>query len=98
MLLIKLPIIMAICLLSTMLIECLIAFILKVRNKKDYLNIILVNILTNPILVSLTITIRYLIGFKLEKIATISLEILAFIVEGLIYKKVLEYKKINGII
>jgi hypothetical protein len=88
---------MIICLLSTIIIECIIAFFLKVRTKKDFINIILVNILTNPLLVSTTLTIRYLIGFKAEKIATIILEILAFIIEGLVYKKVLEYKKIKGI-
>ena len=32
----------------------------------------------------------------LEKIFTIILEITAFLVEGLIYKKTLEYKRING--
>lgn len=98
MLLLKLPTIMIICLISTIIIESLIAFILKVRNKKDFINIILVNILTNPILVSTTLVLRYTAGYKVEKIATIILEITAFLVEGLIYKKTLEYKRINGFI
>ena len=98
MLLLELPKIMIISLSCTILIECIIALILKVRNKKDLLNITLVNVLTNPILVSTTLTIRYLISPRAEKITTIVLEIIAFVVEGLIYKKVLEYKKINGLI
>ena len=97
MLLLELPKIMTICLFCTIIIECIVALILKVRNKKDFLNIGLVNILTNPILVSTTLTIRYLIGFKAEKTATIIFEIAAFITEGIIYNKVLEYKKIKGL-
>lgn len=97
MLLLELPKIMAICLFCTIIIECTIAFFLKVRRKKDFINIILVNILTNPLVVSITLTTRYLISFKAERIATIILEITAFLVEGLIYKNVLEYKKIKGI-
>ena len=46
MLLYALPKIMIICLISTLLIECTIAFILGIRNKKDILNVFLVNVLS----------------------------------------------------
>lgn len=98
MLLLNLPKIMIVCLISTIIIECSIALILKVKTKKDYINIILVNILTNPILVSSTSIIRYAISMTIGKIFTIIFEILAFLIEGLIYHKYLEYKRINGFI
>ena len=55
----ELPIVMARCLFFTILIELIVALILKVRDKKDILNIILVNTMTNPLLVSLTVYITY---------------------------------------
>lgn len=89
---------MLMCLIITIIIEMVFAYILKVRDKIDFLNILLVNILTNPILVITT----YMIGIlssKLNKdIATYIFEVLVVLTEGYIYKKVLKYKKINGFI
>ena len=50
--------IIIIALLITILVELTIAFIFKIRNKKDLLNVILVNLLTNPLLVTTTIYIN----------------------------------------
>lgn len=92
----ELPLIMIKCLLYTILIECIIGYIIGVRDKKDILNIILVNVITNPIVVSVPIylMVKYN-NIDLRYKVLLVLEILAFLVEGLIYSKVLKYKKIN---
>ena len=68
MILLNLPKIMIICLLCTIIIECLVSFILRVKSKKDYLNIILVNILTNPLVVSISVLIQVTQGIKIKNI------------------------------
>ena len=55
----NLPLILVRCLLLTIIIELVVALILSVRDKKDILNIILVNVLTNPVVV-MTQTILYI--------------------------------------
>ena len=45
---------MLLCLVSTIIIELIISLILGVRNRKDIVNIILVNAMTNPLVVSIT--------------------------------------------
>ena len=92
----ELPIVMARCLLFTMLIELIVALILGVRDKKDILNIILVNIMTNPLLVSVTVYITYNRIFN--RIASIVILELLIVIEGFTYKKVLKFKKINPFI
>jgi len=90
-----LPKYMLICLFFTILFELLLALILKVNNKKDWLNIALVNFLTNPLLVSLSACINILYGYTTKQLSLLIMEILVVIVEGLIYKNVLNYKRIN---
>ena len=94
----NLPYIMIKCLLCTIIIEVVMAFILRVRDKKDYLNIMLVNIITNPIVVSLPVFIYVKYGYKEYIISLITLELLTVLTEGLIYLKVLKYKRINPIL
>lgn len=84
-----------ICLAFTIIIEILIAFICKVRNKKDFLNIILVNIITNPIVVVFPYITYLYKGIVYRNILLIILEVAVVFIEGLIYKKVLKYNKIN---
>lgn len=86
------------CLIMTIIIELLIALILKIYNKKDIINIILVNILTNPIVSSIPYIISLFYGYKYYKLTLILLEIWAFVIEALIYKKYLNNKKINPFI
>ena len=90
-----LPYIMVKCLICTIIIEIIIALILKIKDKNDLINIVLVNILTNPIVVSLPVYILMRYGRKNYYITFYSLEIITVLVEGFIYKKVLKYKKIN---
>ena len=82
-------------LLGTILIEICCAFIVGVRKMKDYLNIILVNIVTNPVLVIMVFTVRSKFGILPSYGLLLMLELLAFLIEGKIYSKYLEYKKIN---
>ncbi len=89
------PIIMIRCLLCTIIIEVLVALVLKVKNKKDVINIILVNILTNPIVVIIPIFIAFNYGIQYQKITLYILEVVTVIVEGFIYLKVLNHKRIN---
>ena len=90
----KLPVVMIRCLLSTIIIELLLALILGVRDKKDILNIILVNTMTNPLLVSLITYITYNKTYN-RTISIIIMEILVVIIEGLTYKKILKFNKKN---
>lgn len=90
-----LPIYMLISLLCTIVIEVIFGFAFGIRKKRDLLNIILVNILTNPLLVSLTFSINILYGLRIYYKFLIMLEILVVLVEGLVYKKNLEFRKIN---
>lgn len=93
----EMPIVMLRCLLITLVVEGLIALIIGYR-KRDLLNVILVNILTNPLVNSISIAINYYYGLKYRNIALIILEILAFLIEGFIYYKCLKKRKINGFV
>ena len=92
-----LPRVMIICLLCTIVIECGIALILGYR-KKDLLNVLLVNILTNPIVSTLPVYFNYYHGLRARNTCLYILEGLVLIVEGFIYVKVLKRRKINGFI
>ena len=91
-----LPYIMIKCLLCTIIIEVIIGIIVGIRDKKDIVNIILVNILTNPIVVSLPIYIMMRYSMKARYYVLIILELLTVVVEGIIYSRVLKYKKMNS--
>lgn len=90
----ELPLIMFICLSSTIVIELIMSLLLGIRNKKDILNVILVNIMTNPLVVSILMYITYNRLFN-TTISIIILEILVILTEGFTYKKVLTFDKIN---
>ena len=90
----ELPLIMLICLISTIVIELIMSLLLGIRNKKDILNVILVNIMTNPLVVSILMYITYNRLFN-TTISIIILEILVILTEGFTYKKVLTFNKIN---
>lgn len=90
----ELPLIMLICLSSTIMIELITSLLLGIRNKKDILNVILVNIMTNPLVVSILMYITYNRLFN-TTISIIILEILVILTEGFTYKKVLTFDKIN---
>lgn len=89
---IKIIIVSLIC---TIIIELTFALILRIKDKRDLLNILLVNLLTNPLLnaISLFINIKY--GHKMLEYLIYPMEICVVIIEGYIYKKYLNYKRIN---
>lgn len=82
-------------LLCTTLIEIIISILLKIRDKKDLLNIILANCFTNPLVVTIQLYINIKYGFFERNICLLFLELFALVVEGFIYKKYLSFKKIN---
>lgn len=90
-----LPYIMVKCLFFTILIEIIVATILKIKSKKDFLNILLVNVMTNPIVVSLPVFINIRFGLMQRNITVVILEIITVFIEGKIYSKYLNFKKIN---
>lgn len=89
-------VIMLIALSSTLFIEFVGAYILGIRNKIDFINVGLVNILTNPLVVSISFFMNITYGVVYRRIALFILEALAFVIEGYIYDKVLSFKKYNG--
>jgi len=93
-----LPIIMIRCLICTIIIELVIALILRIRAKEDLINILLVNILTNPLVVSLPVYILFKYNKIFSNIIFVVLELLTFFVEGFVYKKNFNYEKINPFI
>ena len=86
------------CLICTIIIEVLVAIILKIKNKKDLINVVLVNILTNPLVVSIPILVLVKYGYSARMKCLLLLEILTVITEGLIYLRLFNYRKINPFI
>ena len=90
----ELPYIMIRCLVLTITLEVLVGIILHVR-KKDLLNIVFANVITNPIVVVVPVYINITYGLMQRHITLLILEILTVFVEGFIYKKFNENKKNN---
>ena len=88
-----LPIWMAICLLLTILIETGIAALCGVRKKEDLLCVLLVNVLTNPLLVVSLYWIGWQYGAHTRKICEYGMEIAVVLIEGLIYHAMLKCRK-----
>lgn len=88
--------IMAISLFFTLLIELVGAYFLGIRSRLDFINIFLVNVLTNPLVVSISFFINIWYGLFGKRIAMLFLESGAFLIEGFLYKRVLSYQKRNG--
>ena len=91
----ELPIYMLRGLVCTLLIEVGFALLLGVRKKRDLLFVALVNLMTNPLVGSLGIAAGFFFGTTVRIICMIFLELSAFAAEALVYRKMLDYKKIN---
>ena len=83
------PLAMFICLMSTVLIECLLALLWKVRRLRDLVIVALVNIATNPLLVSLCYGAAYWFGPRYYYPVMAALEVLVFLIEGYVYSRLL---------
>lgn len=77
----------------TIIIEIVLAYLLRIRKKEDFLNIIIINFITN-IALNIFIIISAILFNKII-INILLLEIFILVVEGIFYKKKLSYKKIN---
>lgn len=80
-----------IALLLTIIIELSIAIILKINNKQDLINIIIINCITNLSL-NIFVIVTY---FNKIKINILILELIIVFIEGLFYQKKIQYKRIN---
>ena len=87
------PLIMLYCLGTTIVIEGVLAFLCGVRKLSDQLIVLLVNVLTNPLLVSTGYLILLRFGRTAYDIATAAMEIAVVFIEGLVYKKILTDRK-----
>lgn len=86
---------MAISLMTTVVVEIIVSLLLGMRDKKDMLNVFLVNVLTNPAVVSLGYAVNVYFGYKVRLCSLVFLEITAVLLEGAVYKKYLNFKKIG---
>ena len=82
------------CLILTIILEWIMAGIVGVRSRTDFYLMFLVNVLTNPVVVFLQSVLVLSAGIN-AYIVTAVLEISAVMVEGFIYSKGLDYKRIN---
>lgn len=87
------PVAMLICLVSTVLIECVLALLWKVRRPRDLVIVALVNVATNPMLVSLCYGAAYWFGPQYYYPVMAVLEILVFLIEGCVYGQLLPKQK-----
>lgn len=90
---------MARCLVLTVLIELGTAAALGVRRGRDFANISLVNLLTNPVVVVTSFLVNFFtFGMAKYIVCIVLLEIAAFFTEALIYKKTLYFNRLNPFI
>ena len=90
----EIPYYMARALILTVIIEVVVSFIIGYR-KKDLVNVMLVNIMTNPIVFIIPVYFNYKYGILERNVVLLILEIMALVLEALVYKKHLINKKIN---
>ena len=86
----------------TLVIELTVALLLKVRNKYDIVYIALINCVTNPLInviyAGIIIFFKIPEGHFIRYIAVFILELFVWLSEGLLFKKMLEYKKLPGLL
>ena len=83
------------CIIISLVLEMLFAIILGVKDRSDYTNILIVNLLTNPVvlIISTIIGIKYGSSYHLVSLVIISQS--SVILEGIVYYKFLKYKKLH---
>ena len=91
----KIPYYMTRALLITIILELVIAIIIGIKDKKDLLNVVLANAITNPFVTLVPIIVNLKYGYVARNIVFYVLEVLVVFIEGFIYKKVLKFKKLN---
>lgn len=84
-------------LISTIIIELVVSIIIGVRKRNDIITIIMVNTLTNPIVVFIANIVHTLKNVLLYWIIVIVIEIIVIFIEGKIYNKILRFEKLSGL-
>ncbi len=82
----------------TLIIELTVSIIIGIRKKEDILVVICANICTNPVVVFISNCILLLNNMLIYFIAVIVLELIAWIVEFIIFKKCLRFNKISPLL
>ncbi len=82
------------CLLLTLLLETGLALILGMREKKDLLNEVLANVLTNPVAVTLTELAAAFLPRGGYIAAVAAAELAAFLTEGFLYRRYLVFRRV----
>ena len=82
-----LPLIMLRAFALTLAIECAVAYVMGCRSGRSQRTVVLVNLLTNPLLVSVGAAVSYWAGQQYLAIATMFMEIAAVITEAFFYKR-----------
>lgn len=76
----------------TIIIEVSTSAFIGVKNKEDIKVITWTNILTNPVVVYLSICIKFLNNDLVYNLSVIMMEVIVVIIESIIYKKCLVFK------
>lgn len=82
------------CLCLTVLLELGLAALLGVRSGLDFVNIFLAQVITNPLVVLLAVLASVYLTRAGCIASVVVLEVSAVIVEGLLYRRVLDYRRI----
>ena len=88
-----LPLIMLYCLAMTVVIEAGAAYILGLRTLREQGVVLAVNIMTNPLLVSVGYCVMLFTGQAAYLIYLVAAEIAVVLAEGLVYKKMLSAER-----
>lgn len=83
------------CVILTILVELVAALLLGIKNRKDILFIILVNLMTNPLMNGLSLYLNYIYKSNVSNMFVFIYEIINVFIEGFIYSKVLKKNKLN---
>ena len=94
----SIPLAMAVCLSLTLVFELLAAFGAGIRKGKDFVNVILVNVMTNPIVATVPLWVNLRFGITPRHIVLAFLEVFALFSEAFVYAKVLDYKRMHPLL
>lgn len=83
----QLPLIMLRALVLTAAVECAVAWLIGVRDKRGQSVVVLVNLLTNPLVVSIGAAVLYFAGPGALLTVTLVMEVIVVAVEGMVYHK-----------
>jgi hypothetical protein len=81
----------------TLIIELIVSLLIGVKKRNDIITIIAVNTLTNPLAVLIATLTQMNGNIIVYWIVVAIIELIVFLVEGAIFKKILIFNKISGI-